>query len=94
MRIKLSFVQFSLFCYEFCILSKIECESIYYHFRRDHESSFPKLAKNKWICRETCDFFRDQFTLFASLIFGTNYCILFLALMEGNTLEKTLMSEM
>ena len=33
--IKLSFVQFSLLCYEFCILSKTECKSIYYHFRRD-----------------------------------------------------------
>ena len=34
--------------------------SIYYHFRRDHESnSFQKLARYKWICRETCDFFRD-----------------------------------
>ena len=32
--------------------------SIYYHFRRDHESSsFQKLARNKWICRETFDFF-------------------------------------
>ena len=30
---------------EFCILSKTECNSIYYHFRRDHEnSSFWKLA--------------------------------------------------
>ena len=28
---------------------------------RDHESSsFCKLARNKWICRETCDFFRDK----------------------------------
>ena len=58
-RIQLPFVQFSLLCYEFCILSKTECKSIYYHFRRDHESSnFRKLARNKWICRETCDFFR------------------------------------
>ena len=65
MHIQLSFVQFSLLCYEFCILSKTECKSIYYHFRHDHESSsFPKLARNKWICRETYDFFfRDQFTL-------------------------------
>ena len=57
-RIQLSFVQFSLLCYEFCILSKTECKSIYYYFRRGHEnSSFRKLAKNKWICRETFDFF-------------------------------------
>ena len=48
--IQLSFVQFSLLCYEFCILSKKQCTSIYYHFRRDHESSsFWKLARNKWI---------------------------------------------
>ena len=57
-RIQLSFVQFSLLCYEFCILSKTECKSIYYHFRRDHESSsFRKLARNNWICRKTFDFF-------------------------------------
>ena len=57
-RMQLSFVQFLLLCYEFCILSKTECKSIYYHFRRDHESSsFRKLARNKWICREICDFF-------------------------------------
>ena len=57
-RIQLSFAQFSLLCYEFCILSKTECKSIYYHFRRDHESSsFRKLARNKWICRETCGVF-------------------------------------
>ena len=59
-RIQLSFVQFSLLCYEFCILSKTECKSIYYHFRRDQESSsFRKLAGNKWICRETSDFFSE-----------------------------------
>ena len=23
------------------------------------------VARNKWICRKTCDFFRDQFTLLA-----------------------------
>ena len=41
-----------------CILSETECKSIYYHFRRNHESSnFRKLARNKWICREICDFF-------------------------------------
>ena len=63
-RIKFSFVQFSLLCYEFSILSKIESTSIYYHFRRDHESSsFRKLARNKWICWEICDFVRYQFTL-------------------------------
>ena len=71
-RIQLLFVQFSLLCYDFCILSKAECKSIYYQFRRDHEiSSFRKLARNKWICQETCDFFHDQFTLLAinSIIF-------------------------
>ena len=66
MLIQLSFVQFSLLCYEFSILSKTECKSIYYHFSGDHESSsFRKLARNKCICRDTCDFFRDQFTLLA-----------------------------
>ena len=56
--IELSFVQFSLLCYEFCILSKIDYKSFYYHFTCDHESSrFRKLARNKWICRENCDFF-------------------------------------
>ena len=51
-------VQFSLLCYQFYILSKIKCKSIYYHFRQDRESSsFRKLAGNKWICQETCDFF-------------------------------------
>ena len=60
-HIQLSFVQFSLLCYEFYILSKTDCKSIYYHFRRDHESSsFWKLARNKWICREICDFFFKQ----------------------------------
>ena len=39
MRIQLSFIQFSLLCCEFCILSKTESKSIYYHFRRDHESN-------------------------------------------------------
>ena len=69
-RTQLSFVQFSLLCYKFCILSKTECKSIYYHFRRDHYSSnFQKLARNKWICQETCDFFRDQFTLFTIISF-------------------------
>ena len=53
-RIQLSFVQFSLICYDFFILSKAECKNIYYHFKRDHESSsFPTLARNKCICRET-----------------------------------------
>ena len=71
-HIQLSFVQFSLLCYKFCILSKTECKSIYYYFRRDHEStSFQKLARNKWICQETYGFCRDQFTLLAinSIIF-------------------------
>ena len=66
MHIQFSFVQFSLLCYKFCILSKTECKSIYYHFRRDHESSsFRKLASNKWICQEICNFFRYQLTLLA-----------------------------
>ena len=44
-------------CYEFCILSKTQCKSIYYHFMRDHESSnFQKPARNKRICGETYDF--------------------------------------
>ena len=57
-RIQFSFVQFLLLCYDFCILSKTECKSIYYHFWRDHESSsFGKLARNEWICPEIWDFF-------------------------------------
>ena len=65
-RMQLLFVQFSLLCYEFCILSKAECKSIYYQFRRDHEiSSFLKLARNKRICWKTFDFFSDQFDLLA-----------------------------
>ena len=60
-RMQLPLVQFSLLCYEFCILSKTEYKRTYYHFRRDHESSsFQKLAKNKWKGQETCDFFCDQ----------------------------------
>ena len=56
-RLKLSFAQLSFLSYEFGILSKTECKSIYYHFRRDHErSSFRKLGRNNWLCRETCDF--------------------------------------
>ena len=40
----------SLFCYDFYILSKTECKSIYYHFRRDQESSsFRKLARNGFV---------------------------------------------
>ena len=38
MRIQLLFVQFSLLCYKFFILSKTESKSIYYHFRGNHES--------------------------------------------------------
>ena len=57
--IQLSFVQFSLLCYESYVLSKTECKkSIYYKFSRDHErSSFRKLARSKSVCQETCDFF-------------------------------------
>ena len=56
-RIQFPFIQFAL-CYEFFVISKTECNSIYYHFRRDHENrSFRNLARNKWICREICDFF-------------------------------------
>ena len=54
LRIQLSFVQFLLSCYEFCILSKTELRE----FRLDYESSsFQKLGRNKWICRQTFDFF-------------------------------------
>ena len=49
--IQLSFVQFSLLCYESCVLSKTECKkSIYYNFSRDHErNSFQKLARRAFI---------------------------------------------
>ena len=47
-------------------IKETKCKSIDYNFRRDHEiSSFRKLARNKCICQETCDFFGDQFTLLA-----------------------------
>ena len=57
-HIQLPFVQFSLLCYKFCISSNTERKSIYYHFTHDHKSSgFRKLARNKWICWEICNFF-------------------------------------
>ena len=57
---------FHYFVTSFVFYQKTECKSIYYNFRRDRESSrFRKLARNKWICGETCDFFRDQYTLLA-----------------------------
>ena len=50
-HIQLPFVQFSLLCYKFCISSKTERKSIYYHFSHDYKSSgFRKLARNKWTC--------------------------------------------
>ena len=50
------------YCFNFCILSKIECMSIYYHFKHDHESSgFQKLASHKWmdllLLKKNCDYF-------------------------------------
>ena len=53
------FVQFSILCYEFCVLSKTMYEHLY-HFRCDHESSgFRKLAVNSWICQKNCHYFLD-----------------------------------
>ena len=73
-RIQLSFVQFSSLCCEFCILSKAECKSIYYHLKRDHESSsIQKLARNKWICQETCDFFYEEDIFSCSSKMDLNY---------------------
>ena len=44
----------------FSILSKTECMSIEYHFRRGHESSgIRKLLVNKLICRKNCDYLLD-----------------------------------
>ena len=61
--IQFLFVQFPLLCYEFFVLSKTECKRIYYHFRREYDSSsFRKLARN--LSRHLC-FFLDQFTLLA-----------------------------
>ena len=41
---------FHYYVTSFVFYQKTECESIYYHFRHDHESSsFQKLARNKWI---------------------------------------------
>ena len=86
-RIQLSFVHFSLLLYEFCILSKTECKSIYYHFRRDHaSSSFRKLVRNKWICRETCDFFRDQHNTNVLFVHPTSD-LMFSAVNADNTLN-------
>ena len=46
----------SLSIFKFYLI-KTEYKSIYYHFRSDHESSSSrKLARNKWICWEICDF--------------------------------------
>ena len=50
-QMKLLVVQISILCYKFCIFSKVEYMGIWYHFRRDHESSgFWKLAPYKRIC--------------------------------------------
>ena len=72
MRIQFLFGQLSLLCYDFCILSKTECKSIYYHFRRDNKSSsFRKLPRNKWICRESYDFFSHVYYLIRGFIAST-----------------------
>ena len=71
-RIQFLFGQLSLLCYDFCILSKTECKSIYYHFRRDNKSSsFRKLPRNKWICRESYDFFSHVYYLIRGFIAST-----------------------
>ena len=71
-RIQFLFGQLSLLCYDFCILSKTECKSIYYHFRRDNKSSsFWKLPRNKWICRESYDFFSYVYYLIRGFIAST-----------------------
>ena len=76
--IQLSFVQYSLLCYEVFILSKAKCKIIYYHFRRDRESNgFRKLARNKWICRETCDFFLSWSIYLIIHQFSCNHLISF-----------------
>ena len=68
LRIQLSFVQCSFLCCKFCILSKTECKSIYYHFWYDHEyRSFRKLTKNKWICWETY-YFSSPFSRLLQII--------------------------
>ena len=51
---------FQYFVTSFNTLSKTECISIQYYFRRDHESNgFRKPGVNKWICRKSCDYFLD-----------------------------------
>ena len=63
LSIPLCVYNFRLFSFHYYVTTfvfyqKTECKSIYYHFRHGHESSsFRKLARNKWICREICDFF-------------------------------------
>ena len=89
-----SYLQFLLLFYEFYILSETQCSSICYHFSRDHESSsFRKLARNKWIFRETCDFFRDQLTLLAInlyiLIFWEFINIVFIPFFESSIVLYT-----
>ena len=50
-RIQLPLLSFQYHVTNFTILSKTKCMSIYYHFRRGHESSgFRNLALNKNIC--------------------------------------------
>ena len=48
---------FRYYVINFTFLSKAECMSIYYHFRRDHESS--DFSKNQWFCRKMCYYFLD-----------------------------------
>ena len=56
---------FHYYITSFVFYQKTECKSIYYHFSGDHENStFRKLARNKCICRNTCDFFRDTTDIF------------------------------
>ena len=76
----MSFVQFSLICSKFRILSKTECKSIYYHFRRDHaSSSFEKPVRRECISQKTQDFFSSliyfishQFNKLNEITFNNN----------------------
>ena len=55
---------FHYYVTSFVFYQKTECKSIYYHFRCEYESSsFRQLVRNKWICRETCDFLWSTFHL-------------------------------
>ena len=66
--IPLCVYNFRLFSFHYYVtnfvLTKAECKSVYYHFRRDHErTSFRKLARNKWMSRNLWFFLWSEWYL-------------------------------